>query len=167
MSKEAVADEVQDLDVKRDIRLALFEAAIDRLLRDRANRDFVIFELRGSPGSYVQLTIHDGAVLGEVATGKLAPDEERVRALGCLGFEGGPQRAHFSRDHLPQSSRRLACLTELLLGAAYRPPADFDVTVVTRAMVEEQAAHLSLNRVRPRADVRSRKTKDAKAGVDQ
>ena len=77
------------------------------------------------------------------------------------------ERAHFSRDHLPQNSRRLACLTELLLGAAYRPPADFDATVVTRAMVEEQAAHLSLNRVRPGADVRGRKTKDAKAGVDQ
>jgi len=87
-----VAGVPDDLGVKREIRLALFEKAIDRLLSDGENRDFVIFEMRGSPNSYVQYMLHDGAVLGEVgsrgwiAEGELL-DKERVTALGCVGFE--------------------------------------------------------------------------------
>ena len=135
----------QDPGAKRQIRLALFEAAIDRLLSESENRDFVIFELRGSADSYVQYMLHDSAVLGEVSSrgwiseGELL-DNERVTALGCLGFEGVGLRANFARDHLPHDARRLACLTELLFGAAYRPAPDFDVTVVTKSLIEAEAA---------------------------
>jgi len=134
-----------DSGVKRDIRLALFEKALNRLLVEREDHDFVIFELRGRPDSYVQYMLHDGAVLGEVGSrGWIAEtqqlDRERVTALGCLGFESGGLKANFARDHLPQDARRLACLTELLLGAAYRPASDFDVTVVTRSVIEAKAA---------------------------
>ncbi len=65
---------------------------------------------------------------------------ERVTALRCLGFEGGGLRANFARDHLPHDARRLACLTELLFGAAYRPAPDFDITVVTKSLIEAEAA---------------------------
>jgi hypothetical protein len=143
--QSAVASLPDDTCVTREIRLALFEKGIDRLLSDRENRDFVIFELRGSPDSYVQYMLHDEAVLGEVSSKSWIPDgevldKERVTALGCLGFEGGGLKANFVRDHLPQDARRLACLTELLLGAAYRPAPDFDVTVLTKSLIEAHAA---------------------------
>jgi len=32
-----------------------------------------------------------------------------------------------------------ACLSELLFGAAYRPPCDFDITIVTKSMIEAEA----------------------------
>lgn len=144
--KTAAPNIPEDPGAKRQIRLALFEKAIDRLLSESENRDFVIFELRGSPDSYVQYTLHDGAVLGEVGSGGWMPegdvlDKERVTALGCLGFEGGGLRSNFARDHLFQEPRRLACLTELLFGAAYRPALDFDATVVTRSSIEAEAAY--------------------------
>lgn len=141
-----VARPLDDLGVKREIRLALFEKALDRLLTERENRDFVIFEMRGGRDAYVQYMLHDGALLGEVGSKGWIPeggvlDKERVTALGCLGFEGGGHRANFARDHLPQDARRLACLTELLLGAAFRPAPDFDVIVVTKSMIESEAVH--------------------------
>ena len=141
----AAAEAMRIVGVKREIRLALFEKAIDRLLSERENRDFVIFEMRGSPDSYVQYMLHDGAVLGEVGSRGWIPegdelDKERVIALGCLGLEGGGLEANFARDQLPQDARRLACLTELLFGAAYRPTPDFDVTVVTKSLIEAEAA---------------------------
>ncbi len=49
-------------------------------------------------------------------------------------------RANFVRDHLPQEARRLGCLTELLFGAAYQPPRHYDVTVLTKSLIETQAA---------------------------
>jgi hypothetical protein len=143
--RAVVAGDPDDFGVKREIRLALYEKAVGRLLAERENRDFVIFEIRSSPNSYVQYMLHDGAVLGEVGSrgwiheGELL-EKERLTALGCLGFEGGGVRANFARDHLPQDDRRLACLTELLFGAAYRPAPDFDVTVLTRALIEAEAA---------------------------
>ena len=141
----AVANVPDEPGAKREIRLTLFEKAIDRLLSEPENGDFVIFELRDSADSYVQYMLHDTAILGEVssrgwiAEGEL-PDNERVTALGCLGFEGGGLRANFARDHLPHDARRLACLTELLFGAAYRPATDFDITVVTKSLIEAEAA---------------------------
>ncbi len=134
-----------DLSVKREIRLAQFEKAIERLLSERENRDFVVFEMRGSPDSYVQYVLHDGDLFGEVGSrgwkseGEVL-DKERVAALGCLGFEGGGLKANFVRYLLPQEARRLACLTELLFGAAYQPPRDYDVTVLTKSLIETQAA---------------------------
>ena len=134
-----------DSGVKREIRLALFEKALNRLLVEREDHDFVIFELRGRPDSFVQYMLHDGALLGEVGCrGWLGEtqqlDRERVTALGCLGFEDGGPKANFARDHLPQDARRLACLTELLFGATYRPAHDFDVAVMTKSMIETVAA---------------------------
>ena len=147
----SVAGPLDDLGVKREIRLALFEKALDHLLTERENRDFVIFVMRGGRDAYVQYVLHDGELLGEVGSKGWTPegellDTERVTALGCLGFEGGGGRANFARDHLPQDARRLACLTELLFGAAYRPPTDFDVTIVTKALVEAQAAERRVGR---------------------
>src|SRR3989442_411184 len=134
-----VASIPEDPGAKRQIRLALFEKAIDRLLSESENGDFVIFELRGSPDSYVQYTLHASAVLGEVSSrGRISEgellDNERVTALGCLGFEGVGLRANFARDQLPHDARRLACLAELLFGAAYRPAPDFDIAVVTKSL---------------------------------
>jgi len=134
----------EDPGAKRQIRLALFEKALDGLLLEPENRDFVIFELRGRPDSYVQYTLHDGALLGEIGSKGWIPegellDKERVTALACLGFERGGHRANFARERLPQSARRLACLTELVFGAAYRPPCDCDVTVITKVMIETEA----------------------------
>lgn len=134
-----------DAGMKREIRLALFERALDRMLSDHENHDFVVFELRGRPDSYVQLMLHDGAILGEVGSrGWMAESQqlatERATALGCLGFDRGGLKANFARDHLPYNARRLACLTELLFGAAYRPATDFDVTVLTRELIEAEAA---------------------------
>jgi len=139
----AVARVHDDSGVKREIRLALFEKAVSRLLSEGEDRDCVIFELRGRPDYYVQFILHDGALLGEVGSRGWAPDgewldRERITALGCLGFEGGGHRANFARDHLPQDGRRLACLTELLFGAAYRPQRDFDITVITKPMIERE-----------------------------
>ena len=62
---------------------------------------------------------------------------------GC-SFEGGGLRANFARDHLPHDARRLACLTELLFGAAYRPAPDFDIAVVTKSLIEAEAARRRL-----------------------
>jgi len=131
--------------VKREIRLALFQKAVSQLLSEREDHDFVIFELRDRPDSYVQYMLHGGAILGEVGSrGWIAEgqelDKERVTALGCLGFEGSGLKAIFARDHLPHDARRLACLTELLFGAAYRPGHDFDVAVMTKSMIETVAA---------------------------
>lgn len=141
----AVARVQDDSGVKREIRLALFERAVSRLLSGSEDSDFVIFELRGRPDSYVQFILNRGALLGEVGSRGWAPDgepldRERITALGCLGFEGGGHRTNFARDRLPHDARRLACLTELLFGAAYRPPTDFDVSVVTKSMIEAEAA---------------------------
>ena len=134
-----------DRSVKREIRLTLFEKAIDRLLTECENRDFVIFEMRSIPDAFVQYMFHDETLLGEVGSRGWIPEglpleKERVTALGCLGFEGGGLKANFVRDHLPQEARRLACLTELLFGAAYQPPGDYDVTVLTKSLIETQAA---------------------------
>jgi hypothetical protein len=145
-TRQTVVAGVPDhLGVKREIRLALFEKAIDRLLSQRENCDFVVFELRGSPEAYVQYMLHDGALLGEVSSkGRVLEsdslDKERITALGCIGFEGGGSCSTFARDDLPQQPRRLACLTELLFGAVYRPDVNFDVTVLTRSLLEAQAA---------------------------
>ncbi len=140
-----VAGVPDDLGVKKAIRLALFEKAIDQLLSDNENHDFVLFEMRGSPESYVQYMLHDGSLLGEVSSkGRVLKgaslDKERVTALGCIGFEGGGSCSTFARDDLPQQARRLACLTELLFGAVYRPGVNFDVTVLTRSLLEAQSA---------------------------
>lgn len=153
--QRVLASVPDDAAVKREIRLALFEKALNQLLSEGEDLDFVIFELRGIPDSYVQYGLHDGALLGEVGSrawmleGQIL-DKERITALGCLGFDGGGLKANFARDNLPQDARRLSCLTELLFGAAYRPARDFDVTVLTKSLIEAQAAQHR----RPEVDAR-------------
>ena len=67
-----------------------------------------------------------------------------VTALGCLGFEGGGRRHNFSRDYLPHEPRRLACLTELLFGAAYGEVGDMTPLVRTRASREAESPPLAI-----------------------
>jgi hypothetical protein len=144
-SKPAASSVPDDPIGKREIRLAVFEAAIDQLLSDRTDHDFVLLELRGTADAFVQYTLHDGALRAEVgSTGWITEsevlDKERIAALGCLGFQASGSQSNFARVCLPQEPRRLACLTELLFGAAYRPDCDFDVTVLTRSLIEDAAA---------------------------
>ena len=106
------------------MRLQIYEKELRRLLFDLRDHDFVIFEDSRDTERYVQFMVHDSAVLGEVGSKHWMPEYSGLRktsvtALGCLGFEGGGSHCNFSRDHLPHDARKLACMTELLFGAAY------------------------------------------------
>ena len=108
----------------REMRLHIYEKELRRLLFDLRDHDFVIFEDSRDAERYVQFMVHDSAVLGEVVSKHWMPESSGLRktsvtALGCLGFEAGGQHRNFSRDHLPHDARKLACMTELLFGAAY------------------------------------------------
>ena len=129
--------------MKRDLRLIMYETELRRLLLELRDHDYVIFEDSRDEGRYVQYLVHDAAVYGEVGSHHWLPESEGLRkesvtALGCLGFEGGSSRRNFSRDHLPHDARRLACLTELLFGAAYRETGDMMPLVRTRASREAE-----------------------------
>jgi hypothetical protein len=106
------------------MRLALYEKELRRLLQSGREHDFVIFEVARQPDQYVQFMIHDGTIYGEVGSRQWGSDGIRLKeaaeaALACLGFGGGGREKNYSRDRLPKEPRRLACLTELLFGAAY------------------------------------------------
>jgi hypothetical protein len=127
--------------MKRDLRLLMYEKELRRLLFELRDNDYVIFEDSRDSDRYVQYLVHDSAVLGEVGSRHWLPEAEGLRkvsvtALGCLGFEGGGLRRNFSRDYLPHDGRRLACLTELLFGAAYGEVEDMTPLVMTRASRE-------------------------------
>jgi hypothetical protein len=133
--------------MKRDLRLLLYEKVLGRMLFELRDHDYVIFEDSRDDSRYVQYLVHDSAVCGEVGSRHWLPESEGLRkesvtALGCLGFEGGGSRRNFSRDHLPHSARRLACLTELLFGAAYGDLGDMTPAVRTQASrkAEDQPA---------------------------
>jgi hypothetical protein len=67
-------------------------------------------------------------------------------AIGCLGFAGTGPKHNYSRDRLPVDARRLACLTELLFGAAYGQTEDLTVLLITRASREaERAVQMELD----------------------
>ena len=130
--------------MERDLRLLIYEKELRRLLLELRDHDYVIFEDSRDPNRYVQYLVHDSAVCGEVGSRQWLPEAEGLRresvaALGCLGFEGGGSRRNFSRDHLPHDPRRLACLTELLFGAAYGEVAEMTPLVRTRASRESEA----------------------------
>ncbi len=130
--------------MERDWRLLMYEKELRRLLIELRDHDYVIFEDSRDENRYVQYFVHDSAVLGEVGSRQWLPEAEGLRqvsitALGCLGFEGGGPRRNFSRDHLPHDARRLACLTELLFGAAYGEIGDMTLFVRTRASREAEA----------------------------
>lgn len=85
---------------------------------------------------------HDGAIYGEVGSKPWAGGDRQLRrqaetALACLGFAAAGPKRNYWRDHLPQDARRLACLTELLFGAAYGAT-DLSVIVMTRTSREAE-----------------------------
>jgi hypothetical protein len=128
----------------REMRLQIYEKELRRLLLELRDHDYLIFEDSRDTERYVQYHVHDSAVLGEVGSRQWIPEssglrETSVTALGCLGFEGGGARRNFSRDHLPHDARRLACLTELLFGAAYGDACDMTPLIRTRASREAEA----------------------------
>ncbi len=142
--QQFVAAHCHSADMNRDTRLLLYEKELRRLLVDFRDHEYVIFEDSQDDGRFVQYMVHDAAVYGEVGSRHWLPESEGLRkesvtALGCLGFEGGESRRNFSRDHLPHDARRLACLTELLFGAAYGELDDMTPLVRTRASLEAHA----------------------------
>ena len=128
----------------------VYEKELRRLLFEMREHDYVIFEDSRDPDRYVQYFVHDSAVLGEVGSRHWTPESSGLRktsatALGCLGFEGGGPEHNFSRDHLPQDARKLACLTELAFGAAYgEGVGDMTPLVRTRASREAEAPRQAL-----------------------
>lgn len=130
--------------MKRDLRLHMYEKELRRLVLELQDHDYVIFEDSRDDSRYVQYLVHNAAVYGEVGSRHWLPESEGLRkesvtALGCLGFEGGASRRNFSRDHLPHDARRLACLTELLFGAAYGEAGDMMPLVRNRASREAES----------------------------
>ena len=130
--------------MEREVRLLMYEKELRRLLVELRDHDYLIFEDSRDESRFVQYLVHDSAVYGEVGSRQWLPEAEGLRkesiaALGCLGFEGGGSRRNFSRDHLPHDARRLACLTELLFGAAYGEVAEMTPLVRTRASREREA----------------------------
>ena len=126
------------------MRLLMYEKELRRLVFELRDHDFVIFKDSRDGDRFVQFLVHDSAVYGEVGSRQWIAEAEGLRkesvtALGCLGFEGGGSRRNFSRDHLPHDARRLACLTELLFGAAYGEVAEMTPLVWTRASREREA----------------------------
>jgi len=141
----AVATQFQTQGMERDLRLMVYEKELRRLLFEMRDHDYVMFEDSRDPHRYVQYFVHDSAVLGEVGSRHWMAEASGLRktsvtALGCLGFEGGGPRRNFSRDHLPHDARKLACMTELLFGAAYgEEVCDMTPMVRTRASREAEA----------------------------
>jgi len=122
--QRAVAASVHAVNMERETRLQIYEKELRRLVVELRDHDYVIFEDSRDTERYVQYIVHDSAILGEVGSRHWMPESSGLRktsvtALGCLGFEGGGPRRNFTRDHLPHDARRLACMTELLFGAAY------------------------------------------------
>ena len=119
------------------------EKELRRLVLELQDHDYFIFEDSPDESRSVQYLVHDAAVYGEVGSRHWLPESERLRkesvtALGCLGFEGGGLRRNFSRDHLPHDPRRLACLTEVLFGAAYGGVGEMTPLVRIRASREAE-----------------------------
>jgi hypothetical protein len=131
--------------MERETRLQIYEKELRRLVLELRDHDYVIFEDSRDTERYVQFIVHDSAILGEVGSRHWMPESSGLRktsvtALGCLGFDGGGPRRNFTRDHLPHDARRLACMTELLFGAAYGEcVCEMTPLVRTRALREAEA----------------------------
>jgi hypothetical protein len=135
----------------RKMRLQLFEDELRRLLQSDVEHDYVIFCDVQDLDRYVHYMRHQRAIYGEVGSlsrvrGKRQLRPQAERALGCLGFTGAGPKRNYSRDHLPQDSRKLACLTELLFGAAHGETEDLTVIAMTRASMgaERQPPRMEL-----------------------
>ena len=135
---------MHDVVVNREMRLLLYEKVLRTLLFDSCDHDYVVFTDSRLADRYVQFLVHDGAMYGEVGSRRWIAESQALRkesetALGCLGFGGGGSRRNYSRDHLPHDARRLACMTELLFGAAYgKEVEDMTPLVMTRASREAE-----------------------------
>jgi len=131
--------------MERELRLMIYEKELRRLLFEVRDHDYLIFEDARDAERYVQYIVHNSAVHGEVGSSHWIPESSGLRktsvtALGCLGFDGGGPSRNFSRDHLPHDAHKLACLTELLFGAAYGEDVCHMTPVVrTRASREAEA----------------------------
>jgi hypothetical protein len=125
--------------------LIVYEKELGRLLFEMRDHDYVIFEDSRDPARYVQYFVHDSVVLGEVGSKHWRAESSGFRktsvtALGCLGFEAGGPGRNFSRNRLPHDARKLACMTELLFGAAHGDAVcDMLPLVRTRASREAEA----------------------------
>jgi len=118
--------------MKREMRLALFEAELRGLVESRVEHDFVRFSDARRDDHYVMYLRHTGQIHAEVGPVR----KEGASALGCLGFAAGSRT--YSRPAVPADGRRLACLTELLFGAAFGPTDDLSVVALTRSRREAE-----------------------------
>ena len=109
------------------MRLELFERELEQLLRSEVEHDYVSFADAREPSRQVLFLAHDGAVYGEV----LSAGRSVETALGCLGFVRSG--SSYSRESLPLDARKLACLAELLFGAAFGPVEGLTMLPVARA----------------------------------
>ena len=117
--------------MERELRLSIFERELERLLASGVERDYVLFSDVRQPARYVLFMRIDGALRGEVGSNRASVET----ALGCLGFVRGTRA--YSRHPLPPGARKLACLTELLFGAAYGSVDGLSIVAVSRPAREE------------------------------
>jgi hypothetical protein len=123
----AVASPLHDRGMTRAMRLEIFELEVERLLASDVEHDYVCFSDLRDPGRQVLFLKHDGTIYGSVA----AAERNAATALGCLGF--GRAGSSYSRDRLPADARKLACLAELVFGAAWGSVEGLTVLPVARA----------------------------------
>src|SRR2546421_892664 len=122
----AVATAPEDVAMERETRLALFEAELRGLLSSGIEHDFVRFSNAARDDQYVLYMRDAGAVRAEAGPVR----KGAATALGCLGFSAGTRT--YTREQVPPDARRLACLTELVFGAAFGPTEDLTVLVLAR-----------------------------------
>ena len=108
------------------MRLELFQRELERLLRSEISHDYVCFSDVRSPGRQVLFLSHGGGLYAELSS----PLRGSETALGCLGFVRSGSA--YSRDSLPLDARKLACLAELLFGAAWGSVEGLTVLPVSR-----------------------------------
>ena len=111
----------------REMRLEIFERELERLLGSSVDHDYVGFSDARDPSRQVLFVVHPGGIYGEVASAERSVES----ALGCLGF--ARSGSSYSRDGLPRYARKLACLAELLFGAAFGSVEGLTVLPVARA----------------------------------
>jgi hypothetical protein len=118
--------------MKREMRLEIFEKELAQLLGSERDGDYVVFFDLADTDRHVQFFRQEGAMFVEVSGARRGA----ATALGCVGFSACEAGA-FSRADAPQDARKLACLAELVFGAAYGPTEG--VTVVTVSRTEREA----------------------------
>jgi hypothetical protein len=115
-------------------RTGLYQSLLATFLSRARERGYIVIGVLGRVDEYVQFTVHDGQISGEVGSRQwLEPERPlpaaAVEALARLGFTGGGPERNFARDGLPRSAARLAKLTDTLLRTAYDLDEDFSPVV--------------------------------------